>query len=373
MISREDVDRLCERDPTPEDPVLSVYLDVDQSRTANRNGGFRAALRARLRVLESQVAAAERPAFRAAAAGVEAVVDRHEPHAKTLVLVAGGRPALAWSAELAAGLASHVHWAPVPIVRPLLEALDRHRRHAVVLASKERARLLSVFLGEVEEEREAEAEADVHHKRASGTDHVRSQMHFQRQDELHVRWHLRHVVALLDDLARARPIEWLVLCGPSETTNELAGLLPPRLADRVAGMLRLPIDAPPADVVAAVLPVVEHAEGRADASRVQAVLDGATVGLEAALAALRERRAQMVVYAEGFTAPGSECPSCHGLFSAEVDAACPYDAVPLLAYDDVVDRALARAAGWGAVVEPVRGDAAARLAGAGGIGVVRRF
>jgi hypothetical protein len=61
------------------------------------------------------------------------------------------------------------------------------------------------------------------------------------------------------------------------------------------------------------------------------------------------------------------------LFSPEVDGACPYDAAPLLAYDDVVERAIARAGAWGASVEPVRGDAAARLVGSGGIGVLRRF
>jgi peptide subunit release factor 1 (eRF1) len=118
---------------------------------------------------------------------------------------------------------------------------------------------------------------------------------------------------------------------------------------------------------------VEHAEGQADAARVQTVIDGATYGLEASLEALRQRRAQMVVYAEGFRAPGGECPRCQGLFSPEVDGACPYDAAPLLAYDDVVERAIARAGAWGASVEPVRGDAAARLVGSGGIGVLRRF
>ena len=373
MISRADVDRLCSLDPMPGHPVLSVYLDVDQSRPTNRNGGFRAALRAGLRALEPRVADAERSAFRDASDRVQAVVERYAPHARTLVVVAGGEPPLEWSGELSTELPTQTRWTPAPSVRPLVEALDRHRRHAVVLASKERARLLSVFLGEVEEEREVEATGEVRHKNASGTDHLRSQMQFQRADEMHVRQHFRQVVELLADMAQARALDWIVLGGPPETTSELAGLLPSTLAERIGGTIRLPIDAAPPDVVAAVLPVVEHAEGEADTARVQAVLDGGWYGLEASLEALRERRAQMVVYAEGFTAPGGECLRCHALFSPERDGVCPYDAAPLVGYDDVVERAVARAAGCGAVVEPVRGDAAARLADSGGIGVVRRF
>ena len=373
MVKRDEVDRLCQRDPMPAHPVLSVYLDVDQSHAVNLNRGFVAALRAQLHTLEPRVPEAEREAFAAARAHVEQHVTDYQPRAKTLVLYTGGDPELWWSGELAAPLASDLRWAPVPYVRPLLEAFDHHRRHVVVAVSKERARLLSVFLGEVETEREAIAAADVHHKQASGTDHLRSQMHFQRQDEGHVRWHLQHVVGLLDDMSRERPFDWLVLAGPPETTSELAALLPHPLAERLAGAVRVPFDAPASVLATAGLPVIEGAEQQSDEQHVARVLDGGAYGLEATLASLHEGRAQMLVYAVGFTAPGAECLRCHGLFSAEAGAVCPYDGEPLLLYDDVVDRAVARATTLAATIQPIRGDPAARLVGSGGIGVVARF
>ena len=49
------------------------------------------------------------------------------------------------------------------------------------------------------------------------------------------------------------------------------------------------------------------------------------------------------------------------------------DGEPLLAWDDVVDRAIARAMTLADTVEPVDGAAAARLIGSGGIGAVPRF
>src|SRR5262245_51588770 len=74
MISRSDVDRLRERAPTRDSPVLSVYLDVDQSRAANRNREFESALRARLRVLEQPLDEPARAEFHADAAHVQRFV-----------------------------------------------------------------------------------------------------------------------------------------------------------------------------------------------------------------------------------------------------------------------------------------------------------
>src|SRR5262245_66672029 len=105
MVTRDAVDRLCERDPTPAHPVMSVHLDVDQSHAVNLNRGFVAALRAQLRTLEPRVPERQREAFAAARARVEEHVADYEPRAKTLVLYAGGDPALWWSGELATPLA----------------------------------------------------------------------------------------------------------------------------------------------------------------------------------------------------------------------------------------------------------------------------
>src|SRR5207248_5778540 len=162
---------------------------------------FATLLTARLRALGKRLVDSERETFLSAAARVERFVASYEAHTATLVLFADASGDLFWTGELRAPVSTDVRWEPTPWVRPLLEALDEHRRYAVVVADKERARVLTVCLGEIEQEHEAIAAAEVRHKNASGTDHWRSQMHFQRQDDMHVRWHLAHVVEVLETVA----------------------------------------------------------------------------------------------------------------------------------------------------------------------------
>ena len=62
---------------------------------------------------------------------------------------------------LPVSLPTEARYRPDPYLRPLLETLDEHERHGVVLLDRQQARLFSVFLGEIEEHREAFAALDV--------------------------------------------------------------------------------------------------------------------------------------------------------------------------------------------------------------------
>src|SRR5262245_43674067 len=373
MIGREEVDRLRQRPPTPESPVLSVYLDVDQARAANLNREFEAAMKARLRAIGQGLGEAERAAFHADAERVRRFVAAYRPQAKTLVLFADDSADLFWSGELQVALPTDVRREPVPYMRPLLEAIDQHEPYGVILADKERARLFAVFLGEIGEEGEVLAVGEVRHKKASGTDHLRSQMHFQRQDDLHVHWHLRQVAALMEDVARPYSIGRLILAGPVEATSELARVLSRALAERVVGTLRLPIDTPADGVLRQTLEIAGRAERQTEEKRVAEVLDHGVVGLEATLVALQEGRLHILVYADRLAVRGGECPRCHALFAADSSRACSYCCERLQSLDDVVGRTVARAREWGVRPEKVDGAPAARLRKAGGIGALLRF
>ena len=84
-------------------------------------------------------------------------------------------------------------------------------------------------------------------------------------------------------------------------------------------------------------------------------------------------RLRFLVYAEGFASRGGECPRCRSLFAATADSTCGYCGEHLITLDDLIGRTVARAAEAGVGVEKVRGEAAARLNDAGGVGALLRF
>jgi len=373
MIATAHIDRLRQRPPTPGSPVLSIYLDVDQSRPAGRQRAFEVALRARIRAIEQHLGDSERETFRADAARAMRFVTQYEPHAKTLVLFADDSADWVWSGDLRIALPVHVRWEPAPYVRPLLEALDEHERYGVVLVDKERARLFTVFLDEIEDEREALTAAEVRHKQASGTDRLRSQMNLQRQDDMHVRSHLRRTAELMEQMAREHGFDRLVLAGPVEVTSELARLLRHPLDERVVATLRLPIDAAADEVLGKTREVVERQERAVESARVTQVLDGAAVGLEQTLAMLQQGRLFVLVYADDFAARGRECPRCRALFAEGAGSACAYCGEGLVLIDELVERLLERIGEVDATAEQVHGEAADRLRRGGGIGAILRF
>src|SRR5581483_7769142 len=313
-----------------------------QSRAANLNRHFESALASELRRVEAEVADAEREGFRRDAERVRSFVAGYQPRAKTLVVFADGSPEPVWSGELQMPLATDARWRPRPWVRPLIEAMAEHERYGIALVDKQRARLFVASLGEIEERGEAIASGEVRHKKASGTDHMRSDMHFQRQDDLHVRWHVKHVADMLDDLVRASGIERIALAGPVDATTELGEVLPQHLADRVAGTLRMAIDAPPSEVLSRTLELAEEAERQLEAARLTQLFDGGCVGLDATLEALQQGRVMGLLYAEAFTARGRECPRCRALSAAAAAAACTYCGEQTAVVDDLVERAIER-------------------------------
>src|SRR5437762_13953598 len=65
MISKADIDAIVEREAVPDSPVLSVYLDTDQSKASNLNRKFEASLKDMLRTVEACLDKAQLKSFSA--------------------------------------------------------------------------------------------------------------------------------------------------------------------------------------------------------------------------------------------------------------------------------------------------------------------
>jgi peptide chain release factor subunit 1 len=218
-------------------------------------------------------------------------------------------------------------------VRPLEAMLDHYRRFCVCIVD---ARFASIFrfrmdrLETWEEMRSpAFAEEDfrkVNYGGFSGYEERRVRSH---ADEVLVR-HYRDIAARLDALFDEDPGYDLLMIGGSEAhASGLTGVLPPRLANRVAGTFVID----PHTMTAAT--VLEHSKRVAEAyeaaeqrSLVARLFDAsagggaAVVGIEESTNAANHRAVEVLVVQADRTSPGAVCGSC-GWISRPEQKICP--------------------------------------------------
>src|ERR671918_23291 len=179
MISKNDIDELLERKPVPDSPVLSVYLDIDQSKAVNLNRRFQLSLNDMLRSIEGRLDEGALKSFSADADRARQYVSDLEPRAKGLILFCDDSENFLWAREIQALVRNRARWSDRAYILPLLEILDEYERYGVVLVDKAHARLFTIFIGEIEEHYDALAPASVKHVKTTGTDHLLSERRFQ--------------------------------------------------------------------------------------------------------------------------------------------------------------------------------------------------
>ena len=367
------------REVRPGSPVLSVYLDTDQSREINIERGFETVLKDMLREIKQRLDKDEKMKFQADAERVQRFVkEEYHDVKRGLVIFCDDSEDFFQHIELNVTVRSVARWDETPYVRPLVELLDEYERYCVALADRERARLFTIYLGEIEEHRETEASADVRHIKSSGLDHLRSQMNIERKADEHAHWHFKHVAEWLSSLARDYEFDRLILAGTDEATSQISALLPTRLQPRVVRRINMPLDVSDAYVLEETLKVEQEVEREREQELVRELLeaagkhDRAVVKLGATLRAIDEWRVMHLVYADGFTPPGGQCVNCRALYAEKKDA-CDYCGRAVREVGDLIDRADARVLEMSGKVEEVFGDAATRLRGEGGIGALLRW
>jgi peptide chain release factor subunit 1 len=316
--------------------------------------------------------------FATAAHHVIDFVSAYAPHARGLAIFFDAADGFLWHTEIDLPIHTEARWDRESFSRPLAVAVDQFERYGVVLVDRTSMRLLSVFLGEIEELSSLRLGTKrTGHIKTAGMDHIASSSRIQRIADEHVRINLQRVVRLVDSFVQKKQVHRLILAGTSKVTAELRDLLPKRLDLRVIGSVDISTEAPLEKVLAATLPIAEAYECDSEMQTVNEVITAAAkhqralVGLGHALKAVNSERVWQLIYAEGFASPGFECSKCSALFSIE-NPACHYCGAAVRPVNDVVELAVEHALRTGAKVEVVTGEAAASLSTAGGIGAFLR-
>lgn len=376
-ISKQELQSLIERNTDPSRCVLSVYLDVDQSRASNLNRHYVANLKDMLRACEQRLGNGRRTEFRSGAERVLGHVSEYSARARSLVIFSGDSDFF-WQRELCVPFESTVRWDERPYVRPLVEAMDEYERYCVALVDRERARLFTAYLGEIEEHLDILSPEKRKYFKGTSKDTTMSQPNLQRKEEEHALWHLKEVAGALDKLAERQKFDRLILAGPHELANELRGILPRRLQALVVRDMPLPFDSSEQNVLRATMRVEEEVERDVEKELVERLITAgskdsqAVLGLEPTLDALRLGRILKLVYTHGFATEGGRCTKCNSLFAGTASL-CAYCGGTIRPVADIVARLADRVFDSGGQAEEVRGPAAERLTTAGKVGAFLRF
>lgn len=330
-------------------PVVSLYLDVDGSSRV-RPGDYQRQLERLVRQAGGPGnAAMGRPeGGPASTAEVSEDLERIRAYVRGGLDRSGVRGLAIFSCS-AIGLWEIIDL-PVPVRDQLvvnqspqlaqLELLcEQHGRFAVLLADRQRAKVMVVEMGETVRSEER-FDALPRHEDEGGDwdrDHVH---HHQAAATQH---HLRRAAALAFSVFQDDGFDHLILGTPEEMARDTERELHSYLRERVVAARPIPLTARDNDV----RQVVEEVEAELRRSQETAVVTElrealatgrGVAGLVPVLAALVERRVATLVVSAGFAAPGWRCPACAHL--AGVGRGCPVCPSDMDQVDDVVEEAV---------------------------------
>jgi peptide chain release factor subunit 1 len=259
-----------------------------------------------------------------------------------------------------------------PVVRPLVDVLDRLGQYAVAVIDRQSVRLFSVTWGRIEAASESIGE-EIKHHRQGGWAAARYQRH---EDNLALH-NLKQAVEVIDLFCQEAGCGRLVLGGNADVLTQVNELVPRPLRDHIVGEFSVEMQASPAEILDLATTVMTRAD-RAEEQRLvsdaitAAAKGGAAVmGLADTMAMLHQGRVHMLLVDDGYRPSGWVCPQC-GYVSTDQGGACPlcmHDAMNEA--PDVVDAAVYKALQSGTQINVVRQNA--DMAAAGGIGAILRY
>jgi peptide subunit release factor 1 (eRF1) len=362
VIRHRDVEQLQQLSQAP-GKTLTVYLDVDQTNAANRKRQFETHLKDLLRQLRASWP--DDNELAATASEIEEIVRRVEPTGKTLVLARHRRLGVTFRNVVRIALPSGAYWSDGAFLRPLLEALDEHERFGIVLIDQKRARLLTVFLGEIEEHRDLISFVPPRPD-APSADRLRSQSRMERRHDESVASHVKMVAGELARLLDQLEVDRLIIGGSQQAASDLARALPKRLKGRLVEVLPMPVAASAEEIMARTSEVQAALERAEELEVVREVLKEVkaggrgVAGLPATLQAINNGRVYKLVYLQSLRLEGAVCGHCNVL-ATPADERCPVCGKPMDVEPYLIDRMSRAVLEKGGHVEVVSGPAGETL------------
>ncbi len=371
MIRHRDIEQLQQISQAP-GKTLTIYLDLDQTNPANRKRQFETRLKDVLKQLRA--AHPEDRDLVGTCQEVEDIVKTIDPNGKTLVLARHRALGVTFRKVIRIALPTGAYWTNGAFLRPLLEALDEHERFGIVLVDQKRARLLTVFLGDIEEHKDLISQVPPRPDSPSA-DKLRSQSKMERRHDQSVSSHVRLVAGEISRLMEQLEVDRLIVGGNVGVASELARALPKRLRGRLVEVMPIPLMAGDDEILVRAADVQTRLERAEELEVVRELLKEVrkggrgVAGLSATLEAINEGRVWKLVYLQGLKVGGGVCNSCNMLFDP-ADERCAMCGNKVDPEPHMVDRMARAVLERGGHVEMVDGPAAEALRAVADVGAL---
>lgn len=230
-----------------------------------------------------------------------------------------------------------------PCVSQLERIVDDFERFGVLLADRQRVRMLVFESGELVDHTEA-FDRVVREGADDRGEFVKTRHGSQLAEQAHQ--HLRRTAALAFEVYQRYAFHRLIVGAPNEMVNELESLLHPYLRERLVDHVNVGAQATDAQIRAAAHAVEEQVERRREAEQVSRLRDlvntggRAVIGLHDTLSALGTGRVERLLVSQGYSAEGWRC-RCGAL--ATVGRRCPICQSEMIHVPDIVEVAVEEA------------------------------
>lgn len=208
----------------------------------------------------------------------------------------------------------------VPFVHPMLKVVDESRRYCIVVVNKEKARLFTVYLGEILERTDIFDVVPGWHKQGGW-----AQARFQRHIEDHVNRHLKNVADTLFEFYKREGFGHIIIGGSHKITTRFYRILHSYLQEIVSGYISADVSSNVNDILAAASNIEERKERERSEKVADALLQPsgqsytAVTGLKETVRALGEGRVHTLVLVDNMEIAGCLCGDCGGVDILGVD------------------------------------------------------
>jgi peptide chain release factor subunit 1 len=236
---------------------------------------------------------------------------------------------------------------------PLVPIVARSDGAIVAVVGREQGQLFRLRGGRLQEIAQQFDEQPGQHDQGGW-----SQARYQRHIDKLVQEHLKGVAEELDKTRRRMHAPKIVVVSSEETRAEFTAALSTEARDSLVGWTQAEAHATPAQLLAAVAPVLEQAQAsdeqellerwREESGRNGRAAAGWTQTLEAA----SDARVELLLFQEGAEHPAFRCPACGR--ASVAGGSCPLDGTSLEPVDTGLDLAVHQTLAHGGTVWAVR-------------------